>query len=248
MTNCNSACCIASFSSAWWIWKLLSAHAQGDTNKLLGQFAALLIFVSLVLSLAALDVRRRATPPRLEAAAVHSGVGAFSDRDHDAGGRPVRGAELGLHVSRTAATCWCSRPCRSVRAHCFWRKIAAVGDGARFDGGSATRRRGAGVAACILQARNRADASRAHVRPRHAADPSGRVETRDGPRFEPGVDQRRDSSISGHYHWRRHAWREEHRRIRSRETGFDLRDRVHQQNVHRSAAGADDGRWARTAG
>src|SRR5271165_6008109 len=34
--------------------ELLSAHAQGDVNKLLGQFAALLIFVSLIFSGSAL--------------------------------------------------------------------------------------------------------------------------------------------------------------------------------------------------
>ena len=33
--------------------ELLSAHAQGDINKLLGQFAALLIFISMLLSLGA---------------------------------------------------------------------------------------------------------------------------------------------------------------------------------------------------
>src|SRR5215831_4788506 len=34
--------------------EVLSAHALGDANKLLGQFAALLIFISMLLSLAAL--------------------------------------------------------------------------------------------------------------------------------------------------------------------------------------------------
>ena len=34
--------------------EVLSAHALGDVNRLLGQFAALLIFISLLLSLAAI--------------------------------------------------------------------------------------------------------------------------------------------------------------------------------------------------
>ncbi len=39
--------------------EVLSAHAQGDANKLLGQFAALLIFISVWTALGALRVRRQ---------------------------------------------------------------------------------------------------------------------------------------------------------------------------------------------
>ena len=35
---------------------LLSTHAQGDSQRLLGQFASLLIFISMVLSLGTLSV------------------------------------------------------------------------------------------------------------------------------------------------------------------------------------------------
>ena len=40
--------------------ELLSAHALGDSNKLLGQFAALLIFFSILLSVPAAGCRRAA--------------------------------------------------------------------------------------------------------------------------------------------------------------------------------------------
>jgi CubicO group peptidase (beta-lactamase class C family) len=45
--------------------ELLSPQALGDSNKLLGQFAALLIFVSLLFSLAAMGVGDSRTPPAL---------------------------------------------------------------------------------------------------------------------------------------------------------------------------------------
>ena len=38
--------------------EVLSAHAQGDSNKLLGQFAALLIFLSMLFALPAMRIRR----------------------------------------------------------------------------------------------------------------------------------------------------------------------------------------------
>jgi hypothetical protein len=45
--------------------ELLSAHAQGDVSKLLGQFASLLILFSMLLSLAALGIDRRMPPQAL---------------------------------------------------------------------------------------------------------------------------------------------------------------------------------------
>jgi len=45
--------------------ELLSADAQGDSNKLLGQFAALLIVVSIVLSIPAMGAGAGHTPPEI---------------------------------------------------------------------------------------------------------------------------------------------------------------------------------------
>jgi hypothetical protein len=45
--------------------ELLSSHALGDSNKLLGRFAALLIFVSILLSIPALGIGGSRTPPAL---------------------------------------------------------------------------------------------------------------------------------------------------------------------------------------
>src|SRR5690349_9037112 len=49
--------------------ELLSSHAQGDASRLLGQFAAFLVFISFVLSLGALDFGSgHPTPAQLMAA------------------------------------------------------------------------------------------------------------------------------------------------------------------------------------
>ena len=48
--NSNSACCIASFSSAWWIWNCSPRTRWAIASKLLGQFASLLIFFSILFS------------------------------------------------------------------------------------------------------------------------------------------------------------------------------------------------------
>src|SRR5215475_244545 len=45
--------------------ELLSTHALGDSNKLLGRFASLLIFVSILLSVPALGLGNPRTPPAL---------------------------------------------------------------------------------------------------------------------------------------------------------------------------------------
>ena len=72
--------------------EVLSAHALGDVHKLLGQIAALLVFLSIGLALPALflDAAHAGGPAvsRLER-------GAFPDCDDDAGGRHFRRAELG---------------------------------------------------------------------------------------------------------------------------------------------------------
>ena len=69
--------------------ELLSAHALGDSNKLLGQFASLLIFLSMLLSIPAMGFGLRGSA---RAGSRPLQRGTFSDLDHDAGGGPLRGA------------------------------------------------------------------------------------------------------------------------------------------------------------
>ncbi len=84
--------------------ELLSAHAEGDSRTLLGQVASILIFFGVVLA-----VRRdmgRQCPWRRVAPADADGRGldrgALPYRHDNAGGGPVRGADLGIHFSRSA--------------------------------------------------------------------------------------------------------------------------------------------------
>ncbi len=78
--------------------ELLSAEARGDMSKLFGQFASLLIFVSLGLTIIGVGAGRP-----MRAAATSSLLlefRTFSDRNHDVGGWPVRRTQLGLYISR----------------------------------------------------------------------------------------------------------------------------------------------------
>ena len=124
-TNSNSACCIASFCSAWWTWKCCRRMLRATSNKLLGQFAALLIFVSMLLSRAALGFDRCAHGSA-GAPGLHLVIGALPDRDHDAGGGPVRRAELGFHVPGPARRSGAGSVAGARRARMFLAKVAAV--------------------------------------------------------------------------------------------------------------------------
>ena len=79
--------------------ELLSAHALGDSNRLLGQFASLLIFFSMHSFGAGVGVRGKvAGGTGLPTACLR----ALRDCHQHAGGGTIRGAVLGLDVSQPA--------------------------------------------------------------------------------------------------------------------------------------------------
>jgi len=73
---------------------IMSAHAFGDANKLLGQFATLLILVWTLVMPWRVRLRRRQDGPT-GATCIHIGRGALPDCNHDAGGGSLRRVELG---------------------------------------------------------------------------------------------------------------------------------------------------------
>ena len=81
--------------------EVLSAQALGDANRLLGQFAALLVFISVSLSIPALFLAsgRGDALPGARSNCGDVGDAAFSDRHNHAGGGLVCGAELGFDFS-----------------------------------------------------------------------------------------------------------------------------------------------------
>jgi predicted histidine transporter YuiF (NhaC family) len=104
--------------------ELLSAHAEGDSRTLLGQFASLLIFFGLILAagagLWAASVKDGALPPLMQM------IGAWTvEHFLIATTMLVVGLFAVLSWESTfpiGATCWCSALFPCAPARCFWRK------------------------------------------------------------------------------------------------------------------------------
>ena len=200
----------------------LSAHAQGDLNKLLGQFAALLIFASMVLAIAAMSFAG-SRPPVTE----RLGVTIVSEHFLIATTMLVvgllRGAVLGLDVSGPPRRAGAGAAARSARAR-FSREGGGGRHGAGVDGRTAARARGRRVAARVRQAGDRAGRARAHVRCGDAAGRGVGDEGRAGSRHGAGAADGavRAGNGRGSDDRSREARRAARVRVRDGEARFDL--------------------------
>ena len=212
--------------------ELLSTHAQGDMSKLLIQFAALLIFVSLMFVFMTQQLEKVPAPQlrimlgwmnvhRLIAAtmlvvglfAVLSWQSMFPDRQdvHVLGPLPVRPRTL------------------------LFAKVAAVDHGAAGDRARAAARRGDRVAGGAESAGGGADDSGADLRSAAAAGRCRGLEGGDGSRSRGCVEERRAGAGRGRRHrdWRLHARRAARLRVWRGDAGVAVRSGIGDEDVHR---------------